>query len=129
MPRLLYLCTSLHLLPASFSSPSYFNPFDYWLEVFICWDRYTTQFLYDSLLHAEYVWCVRFAKCAQIKGELSAELTTMYDLSEEYLSFQKSHSLCCWMSERNASITKHQESYIIVVWLEMELRILMSSEG
>lgn len=70
-----------------------------------------------SLLHAEYVWCFRFAKYAQIKGELRAELSTMYDLSEEYLSFEKSHSLCCWMSEKNASVTKHQENYIFVFCL------------
>lgn len=70
-----------------------------------------------SLLHAEYVWCFRFAKYAQIKGELRAELCTMYDLSEEYLSFEKSHSLCCWMSEKNASVTKHQENYIFVFCL------------
>lgn len=130
MSTFLYLCTSLHLLPDPFCSPSYFNPFEYWLKVFICWDRYTAQLLRDYLLHAERVWCFRFAKYAQIKGELSAELTTVYDLSEEYLSFQKSHSLCCWISEKmQVSQNTRKVIFLCFVWLEMEQRILMSSEG
>lgn len=65
------------------------------------------QFLRDSLLHIECVSC-QFAKDVHIKGKLNTELTTVYDFSEEYLAFQKSDSLCCWMSEKNASTMKTQ---------------------